>query len=254
MRSRILLAFLLLAVIAQAQGGPAMTTVTNQFAGANVDIVVVANEQFTTPDGYTVPYGQQYTAQSNSSGVLSIALPPNIGSTPAGSTYTVYYSTPYSSYQQVWMVPQTPTTVNVAAVNVWLPHEPQNPNYQVPFVQLTPPDGCAPGGFIWWTGDGWECVPTQEQNFSAATANYTLQSTDRTITFNCAAACNAMLPAASNESGETHTIINSGTTTVTIQPAAGDTIQGNANIALTTQYQHVTLVSDGDHTWYEVAP
>lgn len=69
------------------------------------------------------------------------------------------------------------------------------------------------------------------------------------------AAFTVTLPSANASLGQMYTIkkIDASANAVTISRAGSDTIEGNATVALSAQYQYVTLVSGGSGTWYRVA-
>lgn len=82
------------------------------------------------------------------------------------------------------------------------------------------------------------------------TASYPLNLIDQIVLMNATAATTATLPAAVNESGTTHCVVNINTGGVTVAAGAGDTINGAASISLSSQYSHICVVSDGIHEWY----
>jgi len=84
------------------------------------------------------------------------------------------------------------------------------------------------------------------------TANYTATDTDSVLI--CDASSGALtvtLPSASGIAGRQYTIkrINTGTNVVTIAAASGETIDGAASVDLGSQYDVITVVSDGSNWW-----
>jgi hypothetical protein len=91
-------------------------------------------------------------------------------------------------------------------------------------------------------------------NLASKTATYTATVTDDIIP--CAPAADMIinLPAAATATaGKVYTIqkTNSNAFTVTIDPATSELINGAATLVLTTQYQSVTIYTDGS-AWYSV--
>jgi hypothetical protein len=154
MRLRIIGAVALLASALLGQG-PALTTVQDSLYGSAVALRVVAQQTFTTADGYTIPQG--YTVVSSStSGAINLELPPNAGSTPSGSYYAAYYTVGGATFSEIWIVPSSATPVQLAAVRALLP---PSQNYSFAFSQIVPPDGClALGGLPLFTANGATCT------------------------------------------------------------------------------------------------
>jgi hypothetical protein len=70
---------------------------------------------FRSADGKTIAAGK--TTRRITDGVLDLALVPNAGATPAGTSYAVtYLLTSGLSYSETWVVPQSDTPVSLAAV------------------------------------------------------------------------------------------------------------------------------------------
>lgn len=83
-------------------------------AGGQVEITWNA---FKSADGKTIAAGK--LVKRITDGVLDLALVPNSGSTPDGTSYAVTYLLANSlSYAETWLVPQSETPVSVAAVRV----------------------------------------------------------------------------------------------------------------------------------------
>jgi len=142
-----------LAAHAQA---PALTTVQDNIYLANGTLTIVATHDFTTPDGVPVAQGQEWTP-TVTNGAFSVALPPNIGSTPSGTSYTVYYNiTPGGQYTRTWIVPQSGTPVNLADVQSAGP--PPTPAVMFPLAQIVPLANCVLGvPQVNSAGTGWQC-------------------------------------------------------------------------------------------------
>jgi hypothetical protein len=155
MAVRALAVTLLLAAVAWAQG-PALTTVQDTLFGATGTVTITAAQTFTTADGYVIPKGYQVVATLGTGGTLSVALPPNVGSTPSGTYYMAYYQvTPGGPFTETWVVPSTPTTVDLAAVRTLLP---PTPSMMFAFSQINAPPGCANGQIPQYIAPGWDCV------------------------------------------------------------------------------------------------
>jgi len=89
----------------------------------------------------------------------------------------------------------------------------------------------------------------------SVTANYTATASDRVIL--CDATSNSItvsLPSASGITGRVYTIkkVDSSTNTVTVDPAGTETIDGASTYSLSSQWDFVTIVSDGSN-WVIVA-
>ena len=70
---------------------------------------------FRSPDGKTIAAGK--ITRRITDGVLDLALVPNAGATPAGTSYAVTYLLASGlSYSETWVVPQSDTPVSLAAV------------------------------------------------------------------------------------------------------------------------------------------
>lgn len=79
-------------------------------------IVISASSTFTGADGSVVLRGTVATA-TVTDGAFSVALIPNAGSTPSGTSYTVIYELSGVPYRnETWVVPASTTAVNLAAV------------------------------------------------------------------------------------------------------------------------------------------
>ncbi len=79
-------------------------------------IVISASSTFTAADGSVVFHGTVATA-TVTNGAFSVALIPNAGSTPSGTSYTAIYELSGVPYRnETWVVPASATPVNLAAV------------------------------------------------------------------------------------------------------------------------------------------
>jgi len=79
-------------------------------------LVISATSTFTAADGTVVFQGTVATAPVTN-GAFSVALVPNAGSTPAGTSYSVVYKLNGVAYRnETWVVPQSPTPVKLADV------------------------------------------------------------------------------------------------------------------------------------------
>ncbi|MDE2102347.1 MAG: hypothetical protein KGL39_34190 [Patescibacteria group bacterium] len=140
----------LFAVIAAVAGlafaqAPALTTVSQSMYGASGTVMIVANSTFTTSDGYVVPKGWETTVTVT--GTLSVDLPPNVGSTPSGTSYTAYYNvTPGGQYSETWVVPSSASPVDLAAVRT---SPAPTPSLLWAITQINAPANCyADGGIL----------------------------------------------------------------------------------------------------------
>jgi collagen type VII alpha len=85
-------------------------------------------------------------------------------------------------------------------------------------------------------------------NLAAQTANYTLTATDSIITASASSGAATMtLPTAVGTAGREYTIkkTDSSTNAVTVATTSSQTIDGASTYSLSTQYQSVSIVSDG---------
>ena len=150
------IAALLLAVAAAAQAPP-LTTVTQPTYDGNGTLTITAAQAFITANGVLVPQGQQTVVKVTAAG-FTVALPPNIGSTPSGTYYIATYRiTPGTTYSETWTVPTSSVAVGVAQVRVAVT---PTPSYTVAYAQVLPPANCyANGGIPIVASNGnWTCV------------------------------------------------------------------------------------------------
>lgn len=79
--------------------------------------IEIAWNAFRSADGKTIAAGK--ITRRITDGVLDLALVPNAGTTPAGTSYAVTYLLASGlSYSETWAVPQSDTPVSLAAVRV----------------------------------------------------------------------------------------------------------------------------------------
>lgn len=76
---------------------------------------VTAGGAFVARGSVTIPLG---------SGAFAINLQPNEGANPSGTFYTVRISGPVVNAVETWVVPSSPSTVDVASVRVVIPPSP----------------------------------------------------------------------------------------------------------------------------------
>ena len=99
----------------------AKTTVTDTIHAPdgslpNGQIIISASSTFTAADGTVVFQGTVATAMV-ANGVFSVALVPNAGSVPAGTSYRALYELSGVGYRsETWVVPGSSSPVNLAAV------------------------------------------------------------------------------------------------------------------------------------------
>jgi len=150
--------YLALATGLFAQTGPAKTTIADTLYAPNGSklagtLRITNGTTFTSADGYVVPAGSEI-AVNVVDGAFSVDLIPNVGATPSGTHYRVnYFLTSTARPGEIWVIPATPTSVNLLDVRaVPLPA----PSLMLAFAQLIPPTGCldkVPA----WTGTAWVC-------------------------------------------------------------------------------------------------
>lgn len=87
--------------------------------------------------------------------------------------------------------------------------------------------------------------------YLAETASYSLSQIDQVVTFDCSAGCTATLPTAVNANGQTHCVVQTGTSAVTVDPQSGDSIDGTTSYDLNAQYTEACFISDGGHNWWK---
>ena len=84
-------------------------------ATLNGQITVMTTTSFTTLSGTTVPAGQRVVVPVKN-GVFSIDLWPNVGSTPANTSYTVELAFGATPTVEIWVIPSTSSVLNRASV------------------------------------------------------------------------------------------------------------------------------------------
>lgn len=87
--------------------------------------------------------------------------------------------------------------------------------------------------------------------YLSETASYSLNQIDQVVTFDCTAGCTATLPTAVGANGQTHCIVQTGTSAVTVDPQSGDSIDGTTAYDLSAQYTEACFISDGNHNWWK---
>lgn len=87
--------------------------------------------------------------------------------------------------------------------------------------------------------------------YATKTGNYTATSSDHYLTFTLSAAATLTLPAAASNAGHTLVVkrLDSTSYVLTVDGSAAETIDGDASIYLTLQYESVTLFCDGTN-WH----
>lgn len=110
-----------------------------------------------------------------------------------------------------------------------------------------------------WTVDNVSQLAQQYSISSTKSSSYTVLSTDRDALIPCDATSGAfnviLTSAVTLGSGFVVIIkkIDSSSNEVTIDPAGSETIDGDATIALGSQYNTVVLISNGTN-WYKISP
>lgn len=143
--------------------GPSKVTVADQLVKPDGSydsgtITITSAQTFTSPDSFVVPIGQRVTVTLSATGTFSIALIPNIGATPANTYYTADYYTATKRFTELWIVPQSSTTINLLAVRAL---SPPVPSIFIPFSQINPPVNCATPLVLRYIGpsSGFVCAP-----------------------------------------------------------------------------------------------
>jgi hypothetical protein len=118
-------------------------------------VTITPAQTFVSADGYTItPVAVSVT--TGASGQFTISLVPNIGASPSGTYYNVFYQSATAIYREVWVIPSSTTNVTLQQVRViW----PEAPAEMIPITQLTPPVNCVSlGGVPQYTAQGWTCT------------------------------------------------------------------------------------------------
>jgi hypothetical protein len=113
---RLTLFFLLCTVSVHAQTRTSIRdTLYNADGSRAAGQIEITWNGFRSADGKTIAAGK--TTRRITDGVLDLALVPNAGTTPAGTSYAVTYLLASGlSYSETWVVPQSDTPVSLAAV------------------------------------------------------------------------------------------------------------------------------------------
>src|ERR1700722_15702443 len=115
-------------------------------------VVVTNTSTMISPDGYEVPEGDTLEVQVTN-GILAVELVPNLGSTPAGTSYMVSYIVTDQKFIEYWIVPQSEIPVTLASLRSL---SAPIPNIMIPFNQVLPPNGTEPGQTLVWNGIEWD--------------------------------------------------------------------------------------------------
>ncbi|HEV2177127.1 MAG TPA: hypothetical protein VGW33_07990 [Terriglobia bacterium] len=139
--------------------GQTRTTVTDTLydpTGAPLTghLVVTNETTFTSVDGFQIPAGNQITV-TVTNGAFSVPLVPNLGATPAGTSYRVQYYLGSLRTAETWVVPQTPNPANLTNVRSLTAPV---PGTQFAIAQVNPPSPCSTNFFLAWQGAGWDCA------------------------------------------------------------------------------------------------
>jgi hypothetical protein len=86
-------------------------------------------------------------------GVIGFGLVPNIGSTPAGTSYYVKYQVTSQWFTETWIVPQVPNPCKLTDVRAL---SAPIPDIMIPIDQVLPPSDAIPGEALIWTSEGWQ--------------------------------------------------------------------------------------------------
>jgi len=137
---RLTLFFLLCTVSLHAQTRTSIhDTLYNADGSRTAGQIEITWNPFRSADGKTIAAGK--ITRRITDGVLDLALVPNAGATPAGTSYAVTYLLASGlSYSETWVVPQSDTPVSLAAVRVSVAPSPA-PSVQVGQQQLSEGEG-----------------------------------------------------------------------------------------------------------------
>ena len=170
----------LLLLLVGTAGAQTKTTISDRVANLSGSplvgnsVTIVLTHTMTTADGYTILQGTQVVEKIPTSGNFSVALPPNLGSTPTGTSYEVSYATASSRFKETWIVPTSVAPVTLSMVRSL---SAPIPSLQIPFPQNVPPPGCTATNMvpIWVIPPGqWSCgnanLGTVSMNLESPTA------------------------------------------------------------------------------------
>ncbi len=166
---------------------------------------------------------------------------------PLATCFTADYARPFThanqdvegdiSFCADAVVPQTASTLSmVDTINAVPSSATVTPTFEEGEIAVLPE---------WdplWSG------PTQTYS-RKVTASATLTTTDRVVEVNSTSATTMTLPSAASMKGFKLSFININTGMVTITPNGSDTINGASNYSLTSQYQPLSIFSDGTAWW-----
>lgn len=79
--------------------------------------LVITWESFTSAEALPVPGGYK-TVDVGASGALTVALVPNVGATPSGTSYNVEYFLPGAHFTETWVVGAPPGPYTIPQVRV----------------------------------------------------------------------------------------------------------------------------------------
>jgi hypothetical protein len=140
--------------------GPALTQIRDTLYDQSGDLLsgklyITNTSTMISPDGYEIPEGTtegttHVTTVTN--GVLDVALAPNMGATPTGTSYSVKYVITSQNFTETWVVPQSESPVDLAAVRVL---SAPVPSIMIGINQVTPPSGMTAGEVLAWNGSQW---------------------------------------------------------------------------------------------------
>jgi hypothetical protein len=160
MKLKLITAVLLLSLAAFA--APATTTVSDTLYDQNGQLasgtIIIRNPlTFTSADGFVITQGTSITA-TITNGVFSVALVPNAGSNPSGTTYTAEIQlTAGGFWRETWIVPSSGTPVALIGVRTT---SPPATTLMFSMSQLNPPSPCTAYQVARWNGQSWECGAT----------------------------------------------------------------------------------------------
>lgn len=140
--------------------------------------VYVTNTMVITDSGGCVVAANTRVSAAVVNGAFSIALVPNNGSSPTGTSYTAEFHVSSGIYRETWVVPASgPQTL--AGVRTLTP---PIPTVLIAASQLNPPSPCTSSQVMTWNGTSWTCgtVTAGVASFNARTGVVTPQSGDYT--------------------------------------------------------------------------
>jgi hypothetical protein len=117
--------------------------------------VYVTNTTVITDSGGCVVAANTRVSAAVVNGAFSIALVPNLGSSPTGTSYNVEYHVSSGIFRETWVVPSA-GPVTLSAVRAL---SPPLPTVMIAASQLQAPLPCLANQVLTWNGLNWLCAP-----------------------------------------------------------------------------------------------